>query len=122
MSGLTGYQRNIIAEIEPGRFRIVPEESDVRLLLAIGFSVLFAITILVALVLPFLPGRDAGSTWATLKEILSVLLPAETGLLGSILGFYFGSKAATTPAVESQGTGKEMPQTESDEVHREPAK
>jgi hypothetical protein len=82
----------------PGRggrgWRIVPEDADVRLLLALGFSVLFAVTVLVALILPFWPGRDPKATWETMKEALSVLLPAETGLLGSILGFYFGTKAA----------------------------
>jgi hypothetical protein len=94
-------KQNFLVLSGPKRgFRIVPEDSDVRLLLAIGFSTLFALTVLVALVLPFLPGRDSGTTWATLKEVLSVLLPAETGLLGSILGFYFGSKASA-PIVES---------------------
>jgi hypothetical protein len=123
MSGFTGYpvQRNLIAEIEPGRIRIVPEDRDVRLLLAVGFSALFGITIVIALVLPFLPGRDAASTWSTLKEVLSVLLPAETGLLGSILGFYFGSKA-NTPIVESQAIDKDMPPTENGDVHPEPEK
>ena len=82
------------------RFRIVPEDSDVRLLLAFGFSALFGVTIIIALILPFLPGRDAAATWTTLKEVLAVLLPAETGLLGSILGFYFGTKA-NAPIVEA---------------------
>lgn len=94
---------NFIAITRPkGGFRIVPEDADVRLLLAIGFSTLFAITIIVALILPFLPGRDSAATWSTLKEVLSVLLPAETGLLGSVLGFYFGSKA-NAPIVAATG-------------------
>lgn len=81
-----------------GGWRVVTEDSDVRLLLAVGFSCLFAITVLAALTIPFLPGRDTKATWETVKEILSVLLPAETGLLGSVLGFYFGSKANTLVA------------------------
>ena len=92
------------------RFRIVPEDSDVRLLLAVGFSTLFAVTIVLALILPFLPGRDPAATWTTLKEVLAVLLPAETGLLGSILGFYFGSKA-NAPIVESTA-GENVPKVE----------
>jgi hypothetical protein len=79
-------------------WRIVPEDADVRLLLAIGFSVRFAGTVAAAFIIPFLPGRDTRITWETVREILSILLPAETGLLGSILGFYFGSKASTLVA------------------------
>jgi ABC-type transport system involved in cytochrome c biogenesis permease subunit len=73
----------------PG-WRIVPEDADVRLLLAVGFSVLFAGTIVAAFWITF-ANPDPKSTWAIVKEFLAVLLPAETGLLGSILGFYFGS-------------------------------
>lgn len=103
------YKANFIATVTPkGGFRLVPEDADVRLLLAIGFSTLFAITIIVALILPFLPGRDSAATWTTLKEVLSVLLPAETGLLGSILGFYFGSKA-NAPIVSATVDDDEHP-------------
>ena len=101
-------RRGLIAAITPkGGFRIVPEDADVRLLLAIGFSTLFAITIVVSLILPFLPGRDSAATWSTLKEVLSVLLPAETGLLGSVLGFYFGSKT-NEPIVTTRGDGEHL--------------
>jgi membrane protein YqaA with SNARE-associated domain len=104
-------KQNFLVLTGPKRsFRIVPEDSDVRLLLAAGFSTLFALTILIALVLPFWPGRDSAATWTTLKEVLSVLLPAETGLLGSILGFYFGSKASA-PIVET-APGEQLPKLE----------
>lgn len=84
-------------------WRLVPEDADVRLLLALGFSVLFGLTVLAAIAIPFLPGRDPKTTWDTVKEILSVLFPAETSLLGSILGFYFGSKSA------KNGSRKDVP-------------
>jgi hypothetical protein len=94
-----GLRPNLIVSPKGnGGWRVVTEDSDVRLLLAVGFSCLFAITVLAAFIIPFLPGRDTKATWETVKEILSVLLPAQTGLLGSVLGFYFGSKANTLVA------------------------
>jgi hypothetical protein len=35
---------------------------------------------------------NATATWASLKDMLQILLPAETGLIGSAVGFYFGSQ------------------------------
>lgn len=32
--------------------------------------------------------------WSQTKELLQIILPAITGLLGSVIGFYFGSGAA----------------------------
>ena len=32
--------------------------------------------------------------WSQTKEMLQILLPAITGLLGSVIGFYFGTGAA----------------------------
>ena len=79
-------------------WRLIPEDNDIRLLLAVGFSIVFAGTIAVGLLIPFTGGRDPKATWDVMKQILAVRLPAETGLLGSILGFYFGSKANATHA------------------------
>ena len=59
----------------------------------------FAITVLAAFTIPFLPGRDTKATWETVKEILSCSLsPSGDGIAGSVLGFYFGSKANTLVA------------------------
>ena len=58
----------------------------VRAGLAIAFFMLLALTIIWALVLA------GGAGWANAKEALQILLPAETGLLGSAAGFYFGSR------------------------------
>jgi len=35
---------------------------------------------------------DDDAAWVNTKELLQVLLPAETALLGSAVGFYFGSR------------------------------
>lgn len=42
--------------------------------------------------------------WAQTKEMLQTILPAVTGLLGSVIGFYFGSNANSNGAGKS-GTG-----------------
>jgi hypothetical protein len=45
--------------------------------------------------MPFWPGRDPKATWEVVKQILTVLLPAETSLVGPVVGFYFGSRTAS---------------------------
>ena len=68
------------------------EKSDVRLILAVTFALLFVGTIIAALAMTF-RAPDPAKTWITMKDVLAVLLPAETGILGSMLGFYFGTQA-----------------------------
>ena len=58
-----------------------------RLLLAASFAVIFALTILGTFIL-FAVGHE----WEQLKDLLNLLLPAETALLGSAVGFYFGAR------------------------------
>ena len=64
----------------------------VRGALTVGLFVVFAVTIAVCLAVVAL--ADA-SRWETVKDLLQILLPAETGLLGSAAGFYFGTRAGT---------------------------
>jgi hypothetical protein len=78
----------------PKRTEVTVEPNDIRLILAIIFSFLFALTIAMSIAFTFWPGVDSTKTWNTMKDVLGVLLPAETGLLGTILGFYFGSKSS----------------------------
>jgi hypothetical protein len=40
--------------------------------------------------------------WQSVKDYLNLALPAITGLLGSAMGFYFGSAAGTAAAAASQ--------------------
>lgn len=64
--------------------RLVQERA--RSFLASTFAVAFLLT---------LAGGFAGSLtahWSDVKDWLQVVLPAETGLFGSALGFYFGSR------------------------------
>jgi len=43
--------------------------------------------------------------WAQTKEMLQMVLPALTGLIGSVLGFYFGSAAKSSNSNKS-GRGR----------------
>jgi len=63
-----------------------------RGVLTIGLFAVFAVTIVVCLLIA--AWADA-SRWETVKDLLQVLLPAETGLLGSASGFYFGTRVRT---------------------------
>ena len=56
-----------------------------RLGLAIAFTALLALTILISFAFV------AGDHWAHAKELLQIAVPAEVGLLGAAVGFYFGA-------------------------------
>ena len=56
-------------------------------------SLAFAFVIIFALIIVFVGSKVGTRDWAETKELLQILLPAETALLGSALGFYFGAKS-----------------------------
>lgn len=58
----------------------------VRSALALLFAAIFLLTI----VLSYLHLK--GATWTHAKDWLQLLLPAETALIGSATGFYFGQR------------------------------
>ena len=55
-----------------------------RLLIALLLLALLALTVVFAFL------KVSGQGWTNTQELLQVLLPAETALLGSAVGFYFG--------------------------------
>lgn len=69
-------------------FREPTFEDKARLYLAYLFVAIFALTILFACIAVLLNHN----TWPNMKELLSVIMPAETALLGAATGFYFGAK------------------------------
>lgn len=73
-----------IEEASKGR-RFISDEI-VRGFLAVFFTLIFLLTI----VLSFL--HLSTKDWGQTKEWLQVLLPAETALIGSATGFYFGAR------------------------------
>jgi len=60
----------------------------VRALLALVFAAFLLITILWG----FRNAGGAEQAWKQTKELLELLLPAITALLGSAVGFYFGTQ------------------------------
>ncbi len=69
-------------QLRPLNVRLVKERA--RTLLASTFALAFLFT---------LGASFAGSltAWSSVKDWLQVVLPAETGLFGSAMGFYFGN-------------------------------
>jgi hypothetical protein len=61
-------------------------DDNVRLYLAVGFGVLFAVTALFGLLMA------AWGNWTNVKDALQIILPAELAILGSVVGFYFATK------------------------------
>lgn len=87
--GVTSYvepEESDIPRFRDGRVlgRILPYDKAIRSALAILFVALFALTIGFAL--------WRTTNWPDTKELLLVLIPAETALLGSAVGYYFGSR------------------------------
>ena len=73
-----------VREFNVGRRLFIQEV--VRAGLAVVFALFFLLTIIWAFV------NVSGENWANTKELLQVLLPAETAILGAAVGFYFGSQ------------------------------
>ncbi|HEY4037151.1 MAG TPA: hypothetical protein VGL94_24610 [Ktedonobacteraceae bacterium] len=69
-----------------------PEQQHdvVRTIITCSFILIFSLTILGSFVVVIW----FNSNWASTKELVQLLLPAETALMGSAIGFYFGSQKA----------------------------
>lgn len=65
-----------------------------RTLLAVTFAAAFLTT----LVCSFIGAVIGHGKWGAVKDWLQIILPAETGLFGSALGFYFGSASSSGSA------------------------
>jgi len=63
----------------------------VRTIITCSFIAIFALTILASLAIV----TWSGSVWTNAKELLQLVLPAETALMGSAIGFYFGSQKSS---------------------------
>lgn len=57
---------------------------------------LFAIFLLIIIVWSFWNTGGDGEVWTRTTELLDILLPVITSLLGSAVGFYFGQKVPGT--------------------------
>ena len=53
------------------------------------FAIVMMAVLLVTVIFAFLNVGE--ETWESAKQLLTLLLPIETGLIGAAVGFYFGS-------------------------------
>ncbi len=72
---------------DPYQEKIVPRET-VRYTLATLFTTLFICTVIAGFI-----SAMFGLHWTETKDLLQLLLPAEMALLGSAVGFYFGTQS-----------------------------
>jgi hypothetical protein len=59
-----------------------------------GGIAILALLVFAALVIFYFyeAGHAAGDAWLRIQDAMKVMLPAVTSLMGTVLGFYFGSK------------------------------
>ena len=67
-----------------------PEQQHdiVRTIVTCSFILIFFLTVIASFVIIMW----FSSNWVSAKELIQLLLPAETALMGSAIGFYFGSQ------------------------------
>jgi len=68
----------------------VPPDDKLRIGITWLFSVAFIVFLVIYLAAAFFDPSDAG--WTRMKEAFGVILPALTGTLGTVIGFYFGNR------------------------------
>lgn len=71
-----------------------PEErrDKVRAFTTGAFIILFGLTVLCSFAIVVFDGM----VWTNVKDLLQIMLPTETALIGSVVGFYFGSRSTTS--------------------------
>lgn len=72
----------------------------VRLLLTCGLLLILGYLVVFATV----ESASYPSHWSQTKEMLQIILPAVTGIIGTVIGFYFGTTAAA--AAQNQPPGE----------------
>lgn len=93
-----------VTSIEP-RLLLKPYIPDkqrdyVRLIVTVGLLLMLGWVI----VWSCIEAASWSDHWAQTKEMLQTILPALTGLIGSVIGFYFGSGVNSTSTSSSSGT------------------
>lgn len=74
--------------VSEGILRPLSDQS-VRGWLALAFAIIFGVTTITALIIVSVV---SDLHWANMKELLQILIPAQTALLGSVVGFYYGTQ------------------------------
>lgn len=73
---------------EPEQQPLQKKREDIRGALAVTFTIFFGVTLAAG----FVAAMVGGEAWTNGRDFLQFALPAITGLLGSAVGFYFGSQ------------------------------
>ncbi len=87
--GPPGELELYVSDVEPRpryQERHLWAQELVRSGLALVLTAILALTIIGAFI------GALSSNWPNVKELLQLILPAETALLGGAVGFYFGSR------------------------------
>jgi hypothetical protein len=82
--GFVGDSKPIRQTFVPINAKVVSRQEWTRAILAFSLTGLLAVILLIALL--------RADSWADIKQLLDLAVPAVTGLLGSAIGFYFGTK------------------------------
>ena len=82
-------------EVEESADRLMLRPQNRRLLVQefVRAALAFSLVLLTALVVVLAFTKVGTGAWADTKEFLDVVVPALIALLGSALGFYFGSRS-----------------------------
>ena len=84
-----------VSDVEPQALfqpYIADKQRDyVRLIVTVGLLLIFGFVV----VWSCIETASWSDHWAQTKEMLQMILPALTGLIGSVIGFYFGSGVHT---------------------------
>ena len=82
--GFVGDSKPVRQTFVPLKAKVVSRQEWTRAILAFSLTGLLAMILLVALL--------KADNWADVKQLLDLAIPAVTGLLGSAIGFYFGTR------------------------------
>ncbi len=66
------------------------QRDNVRLIVACGFLLILGYLVVFSTV----EAASYPDHWAQTKEMLQIIMPALTGIIGTVIGFYFGTAAA----------------------------
>ncbi len=65
------------------------QRDNVRLIVACGFLLILGYLVVFSTV----EAASYPAHWSQTKEMLQIILPALTGIIGTVIGFYFGTSA-----------------------------
>ena len=98
----------VVSNVEPQALfqPYIPDKQRdyVRLIVTVGLLLIFGFVV----VRSCIEAASWPEHWAQTKEMLPFILPALTGLIGSVIGFYFGSGVNST-STGSSGTNGTTP-------------